>query len=1378
MKKWATVPVSLALVAFLAQPAQAAMSLDTSSRATAARVAADVPPAAPGASGAIIRDESCFENQLWDGSGALGPVDPVKIDLPFTIYGSGKYWDDIWVSPEGALSHDEGGNYASGMDVIDEDMLRSNEVYMPMFGGYSMWSGGVDDGYEPSRAYYGYTIFDKHQALCVTWLDITPMIPQGPPEWVVTDPYSGMGYWRNPGTMNDPTRPNSYQALIVDRSDLGYGIFEIVFNYDSITWQYEFNGIDFYTGQPVYSYSEAGWSRGIPGERYEFVWRGMADGRLDDDGEPSVLPEYALPYPQDHWFPQHDESGGHENLLDSSPDGLANTSTGSSQLGRHRFTMAGPRWHLALVLDGRSSLTPEEYAAEIDAIVAGLDDEDAFPREEQFGISVTVVGRYRDPDTYAWGDALTLIPEWTIFSDATVELLQSKLRALPQATSDGGTDRVGLGVAVTHTESFLGDNALRSVCQVTFDQPSTGLATDLDDFGSTGAVDRVDLIGVGGHPGGNTGSSAAEHDIDAHLFGGNHYRYVASSAELADEWAGHCSKRLPLIRGIEVNQAIQNLHNDVPLVANRDTAVRVYVEKTFSTDPDPYLTGALTARNAVAPWDPLNPPYQDPIRFPTIALTTDVFDSNVRSNPDGDMVLDFKLPIEWTTGDILLSLEMNQPPYDDPLGGVTCMWPHEYPAGPCEIRATYTESPPLAIDLYVLSMGGQAPTDAEVAEQLDRVTRQFPIATKTGLDVQMYRGPYRDPSPLSIEVLWSLQGRRDLAQSRSNGAKPYLYALTNPKDYDLQGMGSFGVGVSDISSWQNEGVAEGTGQWRNVMPHELGHALGLDHNLGSPSGAGWPPGLQMDLCRAISLPWLHYPGWTGEAVFLADDGGGRPPRVVLPTISSFSSSAGFAWRDYEGQRVRGTSGTPVSVFEEYWGVDTRYIESDNARLAYSDPRETGELMSYVNGPSRCTIDLSAKKGQGYWVSPESYAYLRDHLVPQTGARTEAPGDHVAGAMSVDAGGTQVDLGPMIDVPYINTSRSNTFGYVLNLYSDAGEMIGSVTPDVDFALSEGEGEDSTLYGFFVADFPRQDVARMDLVQDGVVLGTNVASAATPVVEITSPVAGANVVGDTVQLAWTASDADGDALEFDVLYSPDGLDWDTLEVGLTGTSVAIDRSQIAGSDSGQFLVIANDGFNSSTDSVGGLEVAGNAPWLLIGDPIDGSSFAGDARIPFSAWVSDREDGAIPFDSISWASSLDGPIDTSAAGGVVASDLALGVHRITATVTDSDGNVTTASTTITITDDEATNTGNPVGGSSGGATPEPSVSPSSTVAPTPSPASTPASTVATTPTPQPSPTTVAVGSGGEGSALWLWVIGIVLLLLIIAVLASAWLRDRPSR
>lgn len=345
MKKTAIALACAVSITLTPSLAFAVSSLEAGLEAASSRVLEAVPPAGPDASGAIIRDASCFENQLgggtpWSYAGAE------QVDLPFAIFTNHEFWYDIWISPQGALSHDEGGLLAPGIEMEDEDLIRASEIYAPMFEGFSVWGWWDDDddlsptfGQHLSPVYYGFTEFEGRQALCVTWLDMVPQIPIGPPEWVENAWYPAGGYWTQEWDW-DASRRNSFQVLLVDRSDTGVGNFDVVYNYDSIQWQVEQYGPNSETGELFYSYAEAGWSLGIPGFGGLFAWRGAVDGRVGDDGELLWYPQ--LPYPEEHWFPQRDADGSHDTFLDSSPTGLAVTSTNSDQLGRHVFEIRNP----------------------------------------------------------------------------------------------------------------------------------------------------------------------------------------------------------------------------------------------------------------------------------------------------------------------------------------------------------------------------------------------------------------------------------------------------------------------------------------------------------------------------------------------------------------------------------------------------------------------------------------------------------------------------------------------------------------------------------------------------------------------------------------------------------------------------------------------------------------------------------------------------------------------------------------------------------------------------------------------------------------------------------------------------------------------------
>ena len=89
--------------------------------------------------------------------------------------------------------------------------------------------------------------------------------------------------------------------------------------------------------------------------------------------------------------------------------------------------------------------------------------------------------------------------------------------------------------------------------------------------------------------------------------------------------------------------------------------------------------------------------------------------------------------------------------------------------------------------------------------------------------------------------------------------------------------------------------------------------------------------------------------------------------------------------------------------------------------------------------------------------------------------------------------------------------------------------------------------------------------------------------------------------------------------------------------------------------------------------------NAPVVLIAAPSTGTVYSEGAPIRLVGTATDFEDGPMDGSSISWTSSIDGAL--GAGGDVTVENASPGLHEITASVTDSDGNVGTASVTISV-------------------------------------------------------------------------------------------------
>jgi hypothetical protein len=103
-------------------------------------------------------------------------------------------------------------------------------------------------------------------------------------------------------------------------------------------------------------------------------------------------------------------------------------------------------------------------------------------------------------------------------------------------------------------------------------------------------------------------------------------------------------------------------------------------------------------------------------------------------------------------------------------------------------------------------------------------------------------------------------------------------------------------------------------------------------------------------------------------------------------------------------------------------------------------------------------------------------------------------------------------------------------------------------------------------------------------------------------------------------------------------------------------------------------------------------------MISSPESGASFPALGTVTFTGAADDTEDGNIS-GSIEWSSSINGALGTGAS--ISKSNLSVGTHTITASVTDTGGDTATASITVTINPAPAsttTTTTNPPGGDPG--------------------------------------------------------------------------------
>ncbi len=227
------------------------------------------------------------------------------------------------------------------------------------------------------------------------------------------------------------------------------------------------------------------------------------------------------------------------------------------------------------------------------------------------------------------------------------------------------------------------------------------------------------------------------------------------------------------------------------------------------------------------------------------------------------------------------------------------------------------------------------------------------------------------------------------------------------------------------------------------------------------------------------------------------------------------------------------------------------------------------------------------------------------------------------------------------------------GYELDTQNPAG---GGSYPPGAVDVSSFAGQDVRIK--FVWNIPEPATGFGFFQLDNVRISTtpNVA----PTVSISEPADGATYLeGDLINFAATASDAEDGDLTSAISWSSDldgnlgagagGLSY--LSVGThTITAAVVDSSGAPGSDSITVEVATN-----------------TAPTVTISAPADGLTVEVGTSIDFAGTASDGEDD-LNGDNLVWTSNLDGPI--GAGTGFSISALSVGIHTITASVTDSGG------------------------------------------------------------------------------------------------------------
>lgn len=701
---------------------------------------------------------------------------------------------------------------------------------------------------------------------------------------------------------------------------------------------------------------------------------------------------------------------------------------------------------------------------------------------------------------------------------------------------------------------------------------------------------------------------------------------------------------------MEVTQGIQNLNNDVPLVADKPTYVRLYGRKL--NGPNTFSVGSLLygtrSNGAALPGSPLRPINggQD--------LTADNVAPN-RAITQGSWL--FQLPEAWVgLGTITLR----------PLIDPEQVWndPDQSNNGLAARSFSFSRRAPICLVTIPVRTNAPAASNSDPSlYRMSAIARQI----------------------MPTSDVWMFHQDNDVAQLEARfGIPPWKYepyAVPEKKDAILRAL------------WLRETLSDDPDSCDNV--NAITHYVGIvaaETNTKGNLGYGNTPGsdLYVKLIDGATLNTTPQFWQAQQFNTLAHELSHNYGRQHVNCGGPANSDAGYPYRDASGTNcvlddgLRG--GAAIPAYQRYYGFD---IQS----LTPIDPGLTSDFMTY-NAP--------------FWVSDYTWRGLFSRINTPPAIRAFTPQQLEANASVVYISGSADPVANTgsLDYAWVYPSSALSQGMRAKLQRNAAAHVGSTTTQAagDYTLrlrdaannllderavtlqttSDGEGGAQAFLLTFPA--PAAAVARLELIRDNTVIATLLAGGAAPTVSIISP-AGGETIDNTMTLSWRASDPDaGDKLLFTVQYSPDnGQHWRTMLAGLpnraAGDIVTLDLSSLSGlpgsTTGARIRVAASDGYNTTLATSQPFTVVPRAPEPRIDAPGAAPIPAGQPVI-VRGGATDVQDGGLSGTALSWT--LDGRAAGSGAQQVL-SGLAPGSYTLALTATNAGGKAATATTTFTI-------------------------------------------------------------------------------------------------
>ena len=674
----------------------------------------------------------------------------------------------------------------------------------------------------------------------------------------------------------------------------------------------------------------------------------------------------------------------------------------------------------------------------------------------------------------------------------------------------------------------------------------------------------------------------------------------------------------------EVVQVIQGPSNDVPLVENKDTFVRVYgridPNSTNATSmilsPSATLTG--TRAGQTLPGSPLTP------LVDTMFVGTAPLD---RRTGDGSVV--FELPSSWTTGTITLQTNLN------PAHVLT---EGNYDNNKSSSTVTFQTVPTHCIQIVPVSTTSGVFT-APSPTLTSLVNRAITVYPLTNFSLGFIGGPplLRPNIPFGITGSgpYTLNSDFEMGYLLWNMWWAYVFdtgfacegggtTVAGPVPSATRtGMSSPGVmffltrTIGDPANAPLDGI--------DGLAHELGHELNRSHVACPTSGPGAPaspgfypyPTCQLD----FDTPSAHV-GFDSISHTLL------PPGTTADMMSYFPGELWISDYNYRANmnQLRGDGGLVPLIAKR--------------QIASGGPVTNTQPLTQIGGM------LGSQPFVGFAFpidAPEQEA-----VEARINAATQLSGD-----------------------------------YELRAYGKDGQIIFKEPLRIVPVETEG-GEPIALFFQTVRGTPE----RYEVVaNDGTVVAKRTAGPHAPKLTVKKPKQG-EAYTDSMKVEWEASDADGDHLLFALRYSADaGHSWRMLGGFTSENSLLLDLGTLPGGSSVLIEVMASDGVHVTTATAGPLQVASHAPHAIITDTtgreVTEAAPLGLRQSQQTTLIGeayDVEDGMLKGQALKW--NLGGPFAISSSGNKFeVASLTPGNYQVEFSATDSEGKTGTAKGAIAV-------------------------------------------------------------------------------------------------